>query len=322
MRDHGLFQAICRVNRLDGDDKEYGYIVDYKDLFQRLEGAVSNYTSGALDGYDQTDVAGLLTDRLEKACDRLEETREVVKALCEPVMAPRDTRDYLHYFCGADTTDKAALATNEPQRVALYQAVAALMRAYANLANEMTEAGYSPHETATIKAEVTHYTKMRDEVKVASGDYLDMKRYEPAMRHLLDSYIRADESVVVSEFEELSLVELIVKNGLGALDQLPDGLKKDPEAMAETIENNVRRTIIDENPVNPKYYDQMSKLLDALIHERREQAISYQEYLEQIKQLARRVVQPTSTSQSAYPPSLNTAAKRDRSTTIWVKMKP
>ena len=135
-----------------------------------------------------------------------------------------------------------------------------------------------------------------------------MKRYEPAMRHLLDSYIHASESVV-SEFEELVLVELIVKNGLRTLDQLPDGLK-DSEAMAETIENNMRRTIIDKNPVNPKYYEQMSELLDALIQERREQAISYQEYLEQIKQLARRVVQPTSTSQSAYPPSLNTAAKR------------
>ena len=310
MRDHGLFQAICRVNRLDGDDKEYGYIVDYKDLFQRLQGALGDYTSGALDGYDAADVAGLLSDRLEKARDRLEETREVVKALCEPVMAPRDTRDYLHYFCGADTTDKTALATNEPRRVALYQAVAALMRAYANLANEMTEAGYSPEEAATIKAEVSHYTRMRDEVKVASGDYLDMKRYEPAMRHLLDSYIRADESVVVSEFEELGLVELIVKNGLGALEQLPDGLKKDSEAMAETIENNLRRTIIDENPVNPKYYDQMSELLGSLIQERRNQAINYQEYLEQIKQLAHRVVQPTGTAQSAYPRSLDTSAKR------------
>ena len=60
MRDHGLFQAICRVNRLDGDDKEYGYIVDYKDLFQCLEGTIGNYTSGALDGYDRTDAAGLL----------------------------------------------------------------------------------------------------------------------------------------------------------------------------------------------------------------------------------------------------------------------
>lgn len=308
MRDHSLFQAICRVNRLDGDDKEYGYIVDYKDLFQRLEGAFDDYTSGALDGYDTDDVAGLLTDRLEKACDRLESTREGVKALCEPVMVPRDPKEYLHYFCASDTTDKAALATNEPRRVALYQAVAALMRAYANLANEMTEAGYNSQETAAIKAEVVHYTKMRDEVKVASGDYLDMKRYEPAMRHLLDSYIRADESIVVSEFDELGLVELIVKNGLGALDGLPGGLKE-PEAMAETIENNLRRTIIDENPVNPKYYDQMSELLDVLIQKRREQATSYQEYLEQIKQLACRVVQP-STTQSAYPHSLDTAAKR------------
>ena len=134
-----------------------------------------------------------------------------------------------------------------------------------------------------------------------------MKRYEPAMRHLLDSYIRADESLV-SEFEELGLVELIVKNGLGALEQLPDGLKKDSEAMAETIENNMRRTIIDKNPVNPKYYDQMSELLDALIQERREQAISYQEYLEKIKHLARQVVQPG--TQSAYASSLDTAAKR------------
>lgn len=85
MRDHGLFQAICRVNRLDGDDKEYGYIVDYKDLFKSLEGAVQDYTSGALDGYDNEDVAGLLEDRLGKARERLEETRESVKALCEPV---------------------------------------------------------------------------------------------------------------------------------------------------------------------------------------------------------------------------------------------
>jgi type I restriction enzyme R subunit len=95
MRDHGLFQAICRVNRLDGEDKEYGYIVDYKDLFKRLEGAITEYTSGALDGYDKEDVAGLLTDRLEQARDRLEETRETVKALCEPVMAPRDTKEYM-----------------------------------------------------------------------------------------------------------------------------------------------------------------------------------------------------------------------------------
>jgi type I site-specific restriction-modification system R (restriction) subunit len=64
---HGLFQAICRVNRLDGEDKDYGYIVDYRDLFNSLESAITDYTSGALDGYEKQDVEGLLSDRLEKA---------------------------------------------------------------------------------------------------------------------------------------------------------------------------------------------------------------------------------------------------------------
>src|SRR5579862_1438346 len=40
MRDHALFQAICRVNRLDDEDKDYGYIVDYKDLCKSLERSI------------------------------------------------------------------------------------------------------------------------------------------------------------------------------------------------------------------------------------------------------------------------------------------
>jgi type I restriction enzyme R subunit len=126
MRDHGLFQAICRVNRLDGEDKEYGYIIDYKDLFKSLEGAIHDYTGEALGGFDAADVAGFLEDRLDKGRERLGETREAVRALCEPVEYPRDTAAYLHYFCAADTSDKDALKDNEPKRVALYKAVAAL----------------------------------------------------------------------------------------------------------------------------------------------------------------------------------------------------
>ena len=308
MQDHGLFQAICRVNRLDGDDKEYGYIVDYKDLFKSLEGAITDYTSGAFEKYDAEDVAGLLSDRIEKGRDRLEDLREQVKALCEPVRLPRHTLDYLHYFCAEDTADKEALAANEPKRVALYQAVAALLRAYANLANEMAEAGYSPHEIATIKAEVTHYNEVQEAVKKASGDYIDMKQYEPAMRRLLDSYIRADPSETISDLDDMSLIDLIVQRGTAALGQLPKGIRDNQDAVAETIENNMRRVITDESPVNPKYYDRMSELLDALIEKRRQQAISYQEYLEQVKQLAGQV-KPGAT-QDNYPNSMDTQAKR------------
>ncbi|MEJ1421459.1 MAG: restriction endonuclease subunit R, partial [Candidatus Sedimenticola sp. (ex Thyasira tokunagai)] len=118
MQDHGLFQAICRVNRLDGDDKEYGYIVDYKDLFHSLETSINDYTSGAFDTFDKEDVHGLLTNRLDKSREKLEEARETVKGLCEPVLEPRELIDYIRYFCG-DVAGSEDLKLNEAKRVAL-----------------------------------------------------------------------------------------------------------------------------------------------------------------------------------------------------------
>ena len=308
MRDHGLFQAICRVNRLDGDDKEYGYIIDYKDLFKSLEGAVHDYTSGALDGYDKEDVAGLLGDRLGKARERLEETREAVKALCEPVEALRDSVAYLRYFCAKDSGNAGQLKANEPTRLALYKHVAAFVRAFANLANELPEAGYSSADIDVLKAEVDHYEKVRNEVKLASGDYIDLKMYEPAMRHLIDTYIRAEESEKVSAFDDLSLVQLIVERGVDAVKSLPEGIRKNKEAVAEAIENNVRRLIIDEQPINPKYYEKMSELLDALIEQRKKEALDYQRYLEKIVELTKKVKDPA--AGESYPKWLNTPAKR------------
>jgi type I restriction enzyme R subunit len=308
MRDHGLFQAICRVNRLDGDDKEYGYIIDYKDLFKSLEGAVTDYTSGALDGYEKEDVAGLLEDRLGKARERLEETRESVKALCEPVELPKDSAAYLRYFCAKDSGDAEQLKANEPKRLALYKHVAAFVRAYANLASELMEAGYTTADINTLKAEVDHFEKVRNEVKLASGDYIDLKMYEPAMRHLIDTYIHAEESKKVSAFDDVSLVQLIVERGAAAVDELPEGIRKNKEAVAETIENNVRRLIIDEHPINPKYYEKMSELLDALIGQRRKEAMDYQEYLRRIVELTKKVTNPAATG--AYPAPMNTPGKR------------
>ena len=308
MRDHGLFQAICRVNRLDGDDKEYGYIVDYKDLFKSLETTVKDYTAEALGGFSKDDVAGLLTDRLEKARERLDEAREAINALCEPVEVPRDTPAYVRFFCANDTADKAELKENEPKRLALYKLAASLLRAYADLASEMTEAGYSDAEIATVKAEVDHFEKVRNEVKLASGDYIDLKMYEPAMRHLIDTYIRAEESELISAFDDMSLIQLIVERGAGAVDALPKGIRESKEAVAETIENNVRKLIIDETPINPKYYETMSELLDALIEQRKQQAIDYEKYLAEIVALTKKAKNPA--AGATYPAGMNTAAKR------------
>lgn len=308
MRDHGLFQAICRVNRLDGEDKDYGYIVDYKDLFKSLDKAVKEYTSGALDGYDKSDVEDLLTDRVAKAKADLEKARETIETLCEPVAAPRNSLNYLRYFCGKDTANADELQANAQKRQALYKQTASLIRAYANLADDFDKAGYTETQAGEIKQQVDHYTDVREEVKLASGENVDLKAYEPDMRQLIDAYVRAEESKKISAFDDLTLIQLIVERGAAAVDALPEGIKKNRQAIAETIEFNLRKVIIEEKPNNPKYYEKMSELLTQLIQKRRAKAVEYEAYLAEIVVLTQAVA--SAGADNAYPTALDTRAKR------------
>ena len=308
MQDHGLFQAICRVNRLDGDDKTYGYIVDYKDLFKSLEGAVADYTHGALDGYDKSDIEGLLTDRVEKGREKLDDALEALIALCEPVMQPRDDTAYIRYFCG-DPQSTDDLRSNETKRIKLYKLAATLGRAYLDLAPDMTAAGYSAAETETIKQQVDTYTRASDVVKLAANEKIDLKQYEPAMRHLLDSYIEAKDSKPLAQFHEMGVLGILMQQGAKGAEEIQKAVGGSRSAAAETIENNIRKKIIEEQAVNPKYYEKMSELLDALIEQRRAEVLEYQEYLEQIAALAQQVSQ-LGGSTTSYPDSLTSTAMK------------
>ena len=273
-----------------------------------LEGAVHDYTSGALDGYDKKDIEGLLSDRIEKAREDLDQALEQIRALCEPVEPPKGTMQYQKYFCAAEQGNAEQLKANEPKRIELYRAVAAMVRTYGNLANEMHAAGYNADQAASIKAEVAHYASVRDEVKLGAGEDVDFKQYEAGMRHLLDTYIQAKPSEVLSDFDNATLIDLIVKLGVGALDKLPPGIKKNPEAVAETITNNIRKVIIDERPMNPKYYDRMSELLDALLEEQRKGALKYKDFLAKLMEQAARLGKGE--SETAYPEWANNGARR------------
>jgi type I restriction enzyme R subunit len=306
MQDHGLFQAICRVNRLDSTDKEYGYIIDYKDLFKSLERSIEDYTSDAFEGYEATDVKGLLENRLVSGKKRLDDALEQIKALCEPVVPPKDSVAFRLFFCG-NTEKKEDLKETEQKRIALYKYTTALVRAYADIANEMLKAGYTPEEIEQIKKDVKYYEDIRAEIKLTSGDYIDLKAFEPGMRHLIDTYISAEESEKISAFDDMTLIELIVKRGADAVQALPKSITRNKAAVAETIENNIRRLIIDETPTNPKYYENMSTLLDELIKERKEEVRSYEEYLAKIVEFTKNIKNPAKTT---YPVRLNSNAKR------------
>lgn len=290
MQDHGLFQAICRVNRLDTEDKLFGYIVDYKDLFKKVENAVAVYTSDLeYDTFEQKDCDILLQNRIESGKQRLDAALEELALLCEPVESPKEQQQYIRYFCG-DPENPEDLKIREVQRTALYKNTISLIRAFANLADIIDETGYTTKEIDEINKKLKFYTDLREEIRKVSGEVIDTKTYEADMRFLIDNFIQADEPRKISELDSMSLLEIIsLKDIETAINNLPSSIKSSKQAVAETIENNVRQKIIKENLIDPAFYSEMSILLQEIIKERKANAISYEEYLKKIAALAKNV---------------------------------
>ncbi|MFG0463628.1 type I restriction endonuclease subunit R [Pseudomonas putida] len=294
LRDHNLFQAICRTNRLDGDDKDFGYIVDFKELFGDVQDAISVYTSDELDvdagGGGNNNVE--LKNWLVEGKNQLDAAREALSYLCAPVAPPREVEQFIHYFCGA-AANANGLDETEASRVSFYKSVASFVRAFADLAQNLTEAGYSAVEAGRLQTEVQFYADVREAIKKHSGEELDIKPFEADMRHLLNTYIQADHADPMSTVDNFSLVELIVQTGvhdaiakkLNAKGNLSKG------AIAEGIINNVRKTIIREQLTDPKFYEGMSRLLEDLIKQSREDAAAYEEFLRKAEALVKQLAQ-------------------------------
>ena len=288
MRDHTLFQAICRTNRLDGDDKPYGHIVDYKELFESVQNSIAVYTSDELevDAADGSDGNVTVKNWLVEGKQQLDAAREALRYLCEPVPEPRELEQFLGYFCGADFTATEAL------RISFYKAVMSFMRAYAELANHLEAAGYSDADAEKLAREAQFYAETRAGVKRHCGEELDIKPFEADMRHLINTYIQADAATDLGHLNDLSLVQLIIETGIhdAIAKKLNAKGKLSNKAVAEGIVNNVRKTIIREQLTDPRFYSEMSKLLDDLIAQRAAETLSYEAFLKKAEELVRQLV--------------------------------
>ena len=288
LHDHSLFQAICRTNRLDGDDKDYGHIVDFKELFGDVQQAIAVYNSDELD----TDEGGggdnnvHLKDWLEEGKKKLDEAREAMRYLCDPVALPREVEQFLRYFCG-DAANPNALSETEALRISFYKAVAVFVRAFAAIAQNLTEAGYSAAEAARLPKEVAFYGEIRSAIKKHSGEELDIKPYEADMRHLINTYIQADPAADLGALGEMSLTELIIETGIHDAIARKLNAKRNlsKNAIAEGIINNIRKTIIRDRLTDPRFYEQMSTLLDDLITQSRAGTAAYEEFLRKAEEL-------------------------------------
>ena len=291
LRDHNLFQAICRTNRLDGDDKDYGHVVDYKEMFSKVQDAIAVYTSDELDTEACGDDANVtVKDWLQEGRTRLDAAREALGYLCAPVKQPQGIEQHIHYFCG-EAANPTTLDDTEPLRIAFYKAVAAYVRAYSDVAANLQEAGYTAAQVAEFEKETAFYAEVRAAIKNHSGEELDVKPFEADMRHLINTYIQADPASLLGDLSALSLTDLIIETGIhdAIAKKLNDKGKLSRDAIAEGIINNVRKTIVRDQLTDPRFYEEMSKLLEDLIRQKRDDTESYEQFLKDAEALAKKL---------------------------------
>lgn len=306
MRDHGLFQAVCRVNRLDGEEKDFGYIVDYKQLFSELKDALATYTSdNPFSGYDPEDVEGLLKDRRVEAIRHFMETLDRADSQTEGVEPPRDEEAYRRYFCGEGVPDEELDEAYLRLRERFYASVGRLVRAFSEAKPYLLD-DYSGAEVAAYERRVKDFLERKRMLELVSGDHLDLKAYEPDMRRMIDDYIDAETARKIGSMEDFTLLDVVTKAGETLTDE--KATEKTKRGAAETIENNVRRKIVEKHTVNPKYYDEMSAILQALMEERRKGVANYAELLKKYRDLSEKVEKPEKSAR--YPKGVQKSAAR------------
>ena len=319
MRDHTLFQAICRVNRLGCDvkdeegnvlchtHKEYGLIVDFKHLFGNIENAVTKFNdeNGGLGGFDETDIEELLADSISKNKKRLLATDKAFCAL-KAIWQSRGltNNDLLADYYTTDFRDDPA----EARRTALYRITGALTAAYDNLADMMTRAGFSTAEADYYEHHAREAAHINLYVKQKSGDLFDPRNYDPDMRALLDRYLRAGEAeTIVPATADFSFLDLI-DDSTDAVDtaEITKKAAGCEKSAAEVIEAKARAVINNSRDKDPAFFLRFSERLQQLLDGLHQANASFAERMRQLIEF----IKETKKGGNDYPEGITTPLQK------------
>jgi type I restriction enzyme R subunit len=299
MRDHTLFQAICRVNRLGTDvkgadgntvqtHKEFGLVVDFKHLFDKIEDAVTRFNSGAFAGFDDVDIDGLLADSVARNKAKLEAARSAWSALRSDWISKgmTDNDKLVEYYKTDFPPDDFA----KLRRQMMYRITQNFIVAYANLADNMGKAGYSGEEAAQIHKEVCEARHVNLYVKQNTDDYFDPHQYDPGMRALLDRFVRADETVtIIPATADFSFLDLIGDGDLDSAAANAERTAGSARSAAEVIEAKARSVINSFKDSDPAAFRTYGEQLQEILAVIKQGTLTFQDQMKRLLALIRKM---------------------------------
>ena len=255
LKEHALFQAIARVNRLY-EGKDFGYVIDYRGVLGELNAAMQTYN--ALEGYDSADIAGAITD-VSAETARLPGLHSELWAVFNPVPNKQDVEALQRFLAPEDL------------RQEFYDALTAYAKTLGVALGAVAFHNDTPAtQVETYQRDLRFFHGLRLAVKQRYAETVDYRDYERKVGKLLDTHIRSNDVTVVTPQVNIFNVE--------AFDAAVARLAT-PAAQADTIAHQAQRTIAERMERDPAFYKKFSKLIDEAIEAYRQGRIDEAEYL-------------------------------------------
>ena len=263
LKEHGLLQAIARTNRLY-EGKDYGLIVDYRGLIQKLDSAMEVYSGAGLEEFDSADIQGVVVDVM--AC--VSRLREAYSHLCDIFTSIKNKED---------TEEIEVFLADIDIRAKFYDELCSFGRALNMVLNsEKAYAAFTKQEIGMYQAAFIFYSKVRRSVKKRYADSIDNKEYEKQMQNLLDTHMS------VAGIKQIT-------NPVDILDR--DELEKELHELgslrskADAIVSHMTKSIKVNRDENPAYYDSFSKRIKDALEDYKNRVITEAEYLAKMRSI-------------------------------------
>ena len=263
LKEHGLLQAIARTNRLH-DGKEYGLIVDYRGLIQKLDAAMDMYSGAGLENFEGRDLRGVVIDVLEA----LGQLRTAYTNLIDLFADVKDL---------SDTEAVEVSLADEKKREQFYNLLCAFGRALDLVLNsEQAYAALPGEEREKYQNRFLFFSKVRRSVKIRYCDAIDNREYEPLMQNLLDTHLS-----VAGLKQITNPVDILNKDDFERELEELGSLR----AKADAITSRLSKSISAKYEENPAYYDSFSKRIKDALDQYKEKVISEAEYLAKMRSI-------------------------------------
>jgi type I restriction enzyme, R subunit len=259
LREHGLLQAIARVNRLF-EGKEFGFIVDYRGVLGQLNEALETYN--ALEGFDAEDVAGTITD-MSAVIDTLPGLFEQLWAIFDPVPNKQDNEAMERFL------------EPEDRRAHFYDALTAYARALKVALSVVSFYADTPEKRIAIyKRDLVFFHNLRNAVKLRYAEAVDYGEYEQKIRKLMNDHIKAEGVSIITEAVNIfNQAEFEA-----AVSEMTT-----PASRADAIAYRLKKTAIEEMEKDPAFYRKFSQMIEETIEAYKQGRIDELDYLSQME---------------------------------------